>query len=240
MRSGKPRLAIIEDCADLREECIFFLKGKGYRVWGAASAEKFWKELHVRPADIVLVDISLPGEDGFSVIEQMQEMGRYGTIVISARGERESHQRGLDLGADVYLVKPISFSHLVSSIDSLWHRMEGQRAADPAPAREARISGGGWVLVALESTLAAPSGNRIKLSRQEYELMSLLGKAPQEVVSKEALHYQMFHHEDESNGHRISVILSRLRKKAQNQNIKLPIRAVFGKGLAFVENIEEL
>ena len=66
---SKPNIAIVEDCADLREELSFFLTQKGYNLWSVGSAEAFWKQLHLSPADIVLIDIGLPGENGFNVVE---------------------------------------------------------------------------------------------------------------------------------------------------------------------------
>src|SRR5690606_23653772 len=97
MTESKPRLAIIEDNQDLREELVFYLEAKGYAVWGVSSAEAFWRELHGRPADIVLIDLGLPGEDGFSVIDYLRQLSNFGLIVISARGSSQEKLRGLDL-----------------------------------------------------------------------------------------------------------------------------------------------
>ena len=84
MNVSKPNIAVIEDSSDLREELSFYLTQKGYKVWSVGSAEAFWKELHLSPADIVLVDIGLPGENGFNVVEQLGKMQNFGLIIISA------------------------------------------------------------------------------------------------------------------------------------------------------------
>lgn len=232
----KPRIAIIEDNADLREELTFFLQHKGYNVWSAGSAESFWKKLHRSPGDIVLVDLGLPGEDGFSVVDYLSEMEGFGLIIITARGDQQDNIRGMNLGADLYLVKPVNFSKLASSIDTLWQRMQKENSA-PQAVRQKDVTGS-WQLVSPDHRLIAPNGDSLKLSQQEYNLLNILMLSPNEVFSKEALRKLMFRHEDQPDTHRVDVILSRLRKKARSQNIDLPIRSIFGKGLVFVGAIK--
>jgi len=229
MNVSKPNIAVIEDNADLREELSFFLTQKGFDVWSAGSAEAFWKQLHLSPADIVLVDIGLPGENGFNVVEQLGEMQKFGLIIISAHGSQEDNSRGLNSGADLYLVKPISFSHLLSSIDALWHRMQNNKVHSVGRQSDA----GCWVLNTQARTLVSPTNDELKLSQQECNLVAALGVSPQEVFSKETLHELLFQYEEDLDEHRIDVILNRLRKKAREQNFKLPIHSIFAKGVVF-------
>ena len=237
MSDPKPRVAVVEDNHDLREELMFFLKQQGFQAWGADSAEQFWKWLHINGTDIVLVDIGLPGEDGFTVVKHLKQFGQYGLIIVSARGEASASAHGLDLGADLYLVKPLSFPHLLSSIESLWHRMSQGRTPLAAPA-VAQEPEGGWALDATSNSLLSPAGAGIRLSQQEYTLLSILMAAPEVVMAKESLAARMFPFENQASGHRIDVIMSRLRKKAREEQLKLPIRAIFGRGLVFVGKAE--
>ncbi len=233
MNVSKPNIAVIEDSSDLREELSFYLTQKGYKVWSVGSAEAFWKELHLSPADIVLVDIGLPGENGFNVVEQLGKMQNFGLIIISARGSQEDNRLGLQSGADLYLVKPISFSHLVSSIDALWHRMQNSQMHTVSRPNTAER----WVLNSQTRVLVSPSNGELKLSQQEHNLVAALSDAPQEVFSKETLHNLLFPYEEDSDEHRIDVILNRLRKKAREQHFKLPIHSIFGKGVVFTGQI---
>lgn len=258
MTEPKPRLAIIEDNQDLLEELIFFLEAKGHDVWGVNSAESFWRELHGRPADIVLVDLGLPGENGFSVIEYLRRFSAFGLIVITARGSAEDKLKGLELGADLYLVKPVNFAQLVRDIEALWGRMQGAMAVPsstntsatpapagtsaatssvtPAPAAETPVSRAqGWTLDAASHSLADPDGKTLKLTPQEYALLKILQGHPGEVHAKQALHDMLFGDSGEGDTHRIDVILSRLRQKATQAKIRLPIRTLFGRGLVFVD-----
>lgn len=223
------RIAILEDNLDLQEELIFFLEAKGYRVWGERSAEAFWKQLLAKPVDIVLLDIGLPGEDGISVLEYLRRLGPYGLIVMSARGSQQDRLRGMESGADAYLVKPVNFADLVIMIDQLWHRLSLQvSATEPLVA----AAPAGWVLS--DKCLSGPDGQQLLLTSQEARLISILMRYPSEVCSKELLHEHLFGLHDERDTHRVDVVLSRLRNKAQKQHISLPIRVVFGKGIVFL------
>ncbi|MBR9827766.1 MAG: response regulator transcription factor [Oceanospirillales bacterium] len=224
------RIAIIEDNPDLREELLFFLQTQGFSAWGASSAEAFWKQLHRTPADIVLIDISLPGEDGFSVLEYLSHLGNYGLIAITAHDSEQFKQRGLGLGADLYMLKPVNFSSLCNAIRSLWHRMREQASVPDTPVSATRDSST-WALN--HDSLTTPSGIALALTPQEYSLIDVLLRHRNEVCSKELLHDLLFGYENDPNTHRISVILSRLRTKARKQAVTLPIRAIFGKGLVF-------
>lgn len=243
MTEPKPRLAIIEDNQDLLEELIFFLEAKGHDVWGVNSAEAFWRELHGRPADIVLVDLGLPGENGFSVIEYLRRFSAFGLIVITARGSAEDKLKGLELGADLYLVKPVNFARLVLDIEGLWERMREKApvapAAEPAvavstaaaPADSTQV----WELDAARHILVAPDGRNLKLTPQEYALLEILQAHPGEVHTKRVLHDLLFGMSPEVDTHRIDVILSRLRQKALQENVRIPVRTLFGRGLVFVD-----
>ena len=231
------RLAIIEDNPDLLDELLAWLGYRGFEVWGTRSAEAFWRQLHSHPVDIVLIDIGLPGEDGFSVLSYLHELGHYGLVVVSARGQQQDKLQALSLGADAYLIKPVNFAHLAETLTALGARLQQDRpapqqpemaSAAPAPAPAT----GMWRLH--EDKLISPDARTLELTQQEYRLVELLMRNRNEVCSKLDLHACLFAHESEPDLHRIDVVVSRLRHKARQQGIHLPVRAIFGKGLAFI------
>jgi len=227
MNDVSPAVAVVEDNHDLCEELVFFLQQKGYPAWGAASAESFWKQLHQQPAKIVLLDLGLPGEDGLSVLKYLSSLSGFAVIVITARGENEVQREALQYGADLYLVKPVSFSHLASSIEALRFKMQNSVAQKLAVQKSGR-----WQVNSLEQQLVSPEGQPLKLSQHELTLISILSSKPNEILTRETLVELMFPHQ-EAEVHRLDVILSRLRKKARDQGYKLPIRSIFGQGLVF-------
>lgn len=231
------RLAIIEDNPDLLDELLAWLGYRGFEVWGTRSAEAFWRQLHSHPVDIVLIDIGLPGEDGFSVLSYLHELGHYGLVVVSARGQQQDKLQALSLGADAYLIKPVNFAHLAETLTALGARLQQDRSAPqqpemasaaPAPAPATGL----WRLH--EDKLISPDARTLELTQQEYRLVELLMRNRNEVCSKLDLHACLFAHESEPDLHRIDVVVSRLRHKARQQGIHLPVRAIFGKGLAFI------
>lgn len=231
------RLAIIEDNPDLLDELLAWLGYRGFEVWGTRSAEAFWRQLHSHPVDIVLIDIGLPGEDGFSVLSYLHELGHYGLVVVSARGQQQDKLQALSLGADAYLIKPVNFAHLAETLTALGARLQQDRpapqqpemaSAAPAPAPATGL----WRLH--EDKLISPDARTLELTQQEYRLVELLMRNRNEVCSKLDLHACLFSHESEPDLHRIDVVVSRLRHKARQQGIHLPVRAIFGKGLAFI------
>jgi len=234
MAKTQIHIAIIEDNQDLREELIFFLQAQGHAVWGTDSAEHFWKQLHRAPADIVLVDIGLPGEDGFGVISFLHNLKRHGVIVITARGAQQDRLRGLNLGADFYLVKPVNFSELNQSVIQLWNRIQAESADSSLPSS---TTSGSWALH--DRILRSPEGQELILSPKEVLLIEVLLRNRNSICSKELLHDCLFGHSAEPDTHRIDVVISRLRRKARQNHFHLPIRALFGKGLTFVDQLDQ-
>ncbi|MEH4863355.1 response regulator transcription factor [Klebsiella quasipneumoniae] len=233
------RLAIIEDNPDLLDELLAWLGYRGFEVWGTRSAEAFWRQLHSHPVDIVLIDIGLPGEDGFSVLSYLHELGHYGLVVVSARGQQQDKLQALSLGADAYLIKPVNFAHLAETLTALGARLQQDRPApqqpemaSAAPAPAPAPATGLWRLH--EDKLISPDARTLELTQQEYRLVELLMRNRNEVCSKLDLHACLFAHESEPDLHRIDVVVSRLRHKARQQGIHLLVRAIFGKGLAFI------
>lgn len=237
MNTQKPSISIIEDNEDLLDEMVFFLQQHEFKVWGTTSAEQFWKKLHLSPVDIVIVDIGLPGEDGFTVVEHLKRIGQVGIIIATALGQEQNKLRGLNIGADLYLVKPVNFSELVSSIDGLWLRM--QQECTPEPSYRTGENSGKWALISVGRSLLTPTGEVLKLSVQEYQFISTLVRSPYEIFTKTALLSLIFCYDDEPDPHRIDVILNRLRKKSNAAKFNLPVRSIFGKGLVFFGAVEE-
>jgi len=222
-----PQLAVIDDDDILRGALVYYLEDCGYPVWWAESAEAFYKALHQREADIVLVDLTLPGEDGLSVINHLRKTSDRGLIAVTGRGERDDRVIGLQQGADHYLVKPVDFGELEAAISALWRRMCMDRPRQ-SPAEP-------WRIDSAQRRLYGPRGRYLPLSDQEYKLLCLLLEQADQVISKDRLHQVVFPKGIPLEPHRIEVILSRIRAKARQAGMELPLRAVFGKGLVFIQ-----
>lgn len=225
MISMLPRVAIVEDDPDLLDSILEFLRAQAYPAWGAGSAEAFYKRLAVESADVVVLDIGLPGEDGLSICQYLRTHDqRIGIIFVTARGLRDDRLTGLEAGADAYLVKPVDMDELV-----LLLKRFGQRGAlaDAAPSAAWRLARHEWQLV-------APDGRVLKLTAREHQLLALLVGAAGAIVSKRELSEALFGARVRLGEDRLEVMLSRLRKKGSAAcGQPLPIRTAHAEGYAF-------
>lgn len=231
-------IAIIEDDEDLRLNIELFLRGSGYQVWGVPSAELFYKQLVVEPAELVLVDIHLPGEDGYSVISHLAAAGRYGIIAMTCNGGSADRIRGLSCGADMFFMKPLDLTELEAGIRAVIRRSicHGSTAQRSLVAIREEDKGQVWQLALQTSQLLAPDGKQTELTSREVVLLQLLMRAPGQTLDKNAIHAALGNHA-EDDFHRVESLLYRLRKKVESVSAqKLPIRAVFGRGLVFAGN----
>jgi DNA-binding response OmpR family regulator len=152
---------------------------------------------------------------------------------MTARGHEQDKLQAFNLGADFYLIKPVNFSVLAETIHALGARLMQQNPRSPAaPPVAEKLASSSWILQ--PESLVAPSGTALPLTQQEHRLMARLMRNPSEVCRKVDLHAHLFPDEVEAELHRIDVVISRLRNKARLHGMTLPIRAIFGKGLAFI------
>lgn len=228
-----PVLAVVEDTPALRENLILSLRTLGFEVWGCDSAEAFYREAATRSVNIVLIDLGLPGEDGIEAISHLRKNKSFGIIVITADGSVEKRFTGMAAGADHYFVKPVKLPELFSAIDALWRRMGSQQ-----PEQTATAFAPLWLLHGLNCTLTPPEGEPVHLSPGEIALLTEFSRHQGQILSRSALSVAVFSEEGDSDFHRLEVLISRLRKKFKDRQISLPLRSVFGKGLAFAAPIK--
>jgi len=221
-------VAVVEDDEDIRSNVCRFLEESGMQAWGAESAEDFYVSLLRQRADLVVVDLGLPGESGLSLVRRLAQQG-VPAVVLTARGDLESRIAGLDAGALQYFVKPTDLHELVAGIRSQLRRGEATQA--PAPAGHVVP----WRLDAMAAQLVAPNLRTVALTTREMELVGHLIAAKGSLVTKQGLVDAMGAGDVEDGFHRIESQLTRLRRKTlEATGMALPVRAVFGKGLVFV------
>lgn len=128
MEKNKPRVAVVEDEDDLRDNMLYFLKAYGYPVWGVESGEALFQRLLADEADVLVLDIGLPGEDGFAVARRAAQLRSMAVIILSGRDAETDRLTGLDCGAGLYLIKPVDLRKLMASIDEVWQKLAQQAA----------------------------------------------------------------------------------------------------------------
>lgn len=230
------RIALVEDDADLLNSTLEYLSLAGFSVWGAVSAEVFFRRFVADPVDVVVLDIGLPGEDGLSVTKLLKKNPQVAVIILSARDGLDDRLAGMRAGADRYLVKPVNLSELVANIDAVTKRMHLPlaRASLELPRQ---VSGGGgqqWRLDIQAWVLTSPAGQQLKLTAREFALLHRLIKLQGQAVSKKDLTDEIFGHRISNASDRLNVLITRLRKKAADQFAQpLPVKTAHQVGYAF-------
>ena len=219
-------IAVVEDDEDIRGNVCRYLECSGFKAWGAESAEDFYVRLLRDRADLVVVDIGLPGEDGLSLVARLAAQG-VPTVLMTASADLDSRIAGLDAGALQYFVKPVDMQELAAGVRSQLRHLAPRagRADALAP----------WRLDQAASRLVAPNQRFVELTSRELELLGCLMVTQGALVTKLTLTQAMGAEEAEDGFHRIESQLTRLRRKTlETTGTALPVRAVFGKGLVFV------
>lgn len=217
-----PVVAVVEDFAPLRENILLSLTASDVQAWGAESAEALYRELTVRPTDIVIMDLGLPGENGLDAMRHLARRPGLGIIVASARGGEDDIQAALAAGAHRYFVKPVPLTALLAAIESLWrHLSRPAAAAQPVP----------WRLRRSVPSLVTAEDREIPLTGGEYALLACLATQPGRVVPKHELLAAVLPGAQPEHYARIEVLTSRLRGKLKRHGYILPVRTQFAQGL---------
>jgi two-component system, OmpR family, response regulator PhoP len=231
MPSPSPRTAlrihVVEDDEDIRAETVFALGELGFDAEGFGDASSFYKAFAVQPCDIAVVDIGLPGESGLAIVSHLRAVQRrLGLVLVTARGELEDRLLGLREGADAYLVKPVNMMELAETLNAVGRRLMTAPPANAAPAPEPadwRLLEGDWIL-------GDPEGRRMALTTSERAFLGCLFRQRGTAVSRDDLIRALGGDVFDFNEHRIDAIASRLRRKAANVGMRLPLHSVRGTG----------
>jgi DNA-binding response OmpR family regulator len=236
MTSGlfdKLRVYLIEDTTDLRDEMVFGLSALGLDVTGFSEAAGLYRALAASPCDIVLIDIGLPGENGFSIGRHLRANRALGLVYLSARASLEDRLQGLELGADAYLVKPVDVRELAATLHAVHRRMQANPAL-LAQATQAVQAPARWRLGPDDWTLRNPLGQELNVSDSERRFLKIMLPAAGQVVARETLINAFAQDVDDYDPHRLDAVISRLRKRAEQAGLgSLPLLSVRGTGYVF-------
>ena len=226
---GGLRIAVVEDDRALRTLLVTLLAARGAETIAMGSAEALYRHLLAHPCDIVLLDVGLPGEDGYSAVGHLRRYSAVGIVMLTGRGAPAEMARGLSMGADLYLVKPLDPEVLVAGLASLRRRL----AANTSPERDPLpVSPGiAWQLQADGWRLCAPDGTGLDLGRAERAFLQPLFASPGQPVGREALIANLTDSPWDFDPHRLEVLAHRLRNRVRAATgFALPLRAPRGLG----------
>jgi two-component system phosphate regulon response regulator PhoB len=222
-----PRILLVEDEANLRASLTFIFQREGFEVVAAATGEEALSKARVAPADVVVLDINLPGIDGYETCERLRREpnGRGARVImVTARAEVDDVVRGFDARADDYVTKPFHPKILLARIQALLRR------TDPQPVAGARIELAGLSLDPARRELRL-DGTRIELTRTEFDLLHLLVAHPDRVFTRDNILDHVRGGESEATDRAVDFQVASLRKKLGDAGAR--IETVRGVGYKF-------
>jgi DNA-binding response OmpR family regulator len=228
----RPHIIVVEDETTQRRMLVDYLTRQHFRVSGAEGGTALRKAIERELPAIVLIDVGLPGEDGFALTRWLREKSaRVGIIMVTAAGDVVDRVVGLETGADDYIAKPYEPRELLARVKSLLRRTTG--SIKPAPSR-VRI--GRRILDIERRVLVDPSdGTEETLTASEFDLLKIFAENPNRPLQREWLLEVTAHREAEAFDRAIDLRITRLRRKIEpDPTHPDAIRTVRGVGYMYV------
>ena len=184
--SDRPaRILVVDDDASTRTLLRRLLTMEGYLIEEAPSGPAAMEQLSHTPADLLLVDVMMPGQDGLDLLAQIRQTSDVPVILLTAKADEGDRVIGLRSGADDYVVKPFSTAELAARIEAVLRRAEHRR-----PTANLQFDG---LSIDLASRRVVALGSPVELPAREFDLLVCLASSPGQVLSRERLLADVWH-----------------------------------------------
>lgn len=207
-------ICVVEDDKDIREMEAYALKSAGFEVLSAASADDFFRELGNRVPSLVILDVMLPGRDGFSILGDLRRHASTSTVpvmMVTAKTTELDKIRGLDSGADDYLTKPFGIMEFLARVRALLRRAEMRGVAgEPETPGRLRL---GPIEIDDERHTVKVGENPVELTFKEYEVLKLLCSKPGIVFGRDQLMERVWGIDAAIESRTVDMHVKTLRKK---------------------------
>jgi two-component system, OmpR family, KDP operon response regulator KdpE len=201
------RVLVVDDEPQIRRALRTALTGHGYEVELAEEGEAALTSLAARLPDLVVLDLVMPGVDGFEVLRQLRGWSKVPVVVLSARGQERDKVEALDLGADDYLTKPFGMEELLARVRAVLRR--AGRPEEPTLAV-------GDVVVDLARHVVTKGGAEVHLTKTEYELLRVLATNLDKVLTHRQLLERVWGGYAAENAQQLRVYVNYLRRKLED------------------------
>lgn len=213
MENSDIHIVVVEDEPVTRAKLVGYFEREGYTVSEAADGDEMHEALSGREADLVLLDINLPGEDGLFLTRWLRgQDADVGIILVTGRTDEVDRIVGLEMGADDYVTKPFNYRELLARAKNLLRRATSARRSRPTGG-DIRFSG--WHFDLRTRRLTSPAGGKVELTRAEFELLAAFVKNPGVVMNRDRLLDNVSHRKWDPNDRTIDVLVRRLRQKIE-------------------------
>ena len=180
-------ILVVDDKPELQQAVQEYLCLRGFRVSVAANGVEMRATLATNPANLVLLDLSMPGENGIELTRQLKSLHNIGVIIVTAHGESEDRVLGLESGADDYIVKPFNFRELLARVNSVLRRIDSVEVQATSNLKTNCVGVGDWIFEYSTGTLSKADGVTADLSAGELDLLITLIENANSPVSRDEL-----------------------------------------------------
>lgn len=222
-------LLLVEDDDRLSQLISNFLQQQHIQVTRLSDGSGLLQQVQQQTPDIIILDVMLPGEDGFSLCRKLRNIYQGPLLFLTAKEDNFDQVLGLELGADDYIIKPVEPRVLLARVNALLRRSQAttSEASDELCFGQLHINS-----ASRQVTLA---GEDISLTSHEFDMLLLLAQNPSKIVDRNTLYQQVIGREYDGLDRSADVRISRLRKKLKdNQQQPYRIKTIWGKGFFFV------
>ena len=227
----RQKILIIDDDSNIADLISLYLKKEMFDTAVAPDGESAIQMYRTFLPDLVLLDLMLPGKDGYQVCRELRQLGRTPIIIVSAKGETFDKVLGLELGADDYIGKPFDSKELVARVKAVLRRFHREEAA-PAPTAPLQVVRYPGLTVNLTNYSVTYDGKELDMPPKELELLYFLASQPNQVFTREQLLDHIWGYEYVGDTRTVDVHIKRLREKIKGQE-NWKIGTVWGIGYRF-------
>jgi DNA-binding response OmpR family regulator len=210
--SAAPSILIVDDDPRLCRALARYFEREGYSVRTATSGEEMRQKLALERPDLVLLDLMLPDEDGFSLARELRANSDIAVVILTGKADTVDKVVGLELGADDYVTKPFDERELLARVRSVLRRASAGRAgttdADGTVVRFA-----GWTLDLGSYELTSPAGEPVSLTQHEFQLLAAFARHPNRVLTRDAIMDLLAGRNWSPEDRSVDVLVGKLRKK---------------------------
>ena len=222
------KILLAEDEVDLNNVVTRYLKKNGYSVDSVLDGEEALDYLEYSEYDLVILDIMMPKVDGFEVIKKLRDKGNHTSVLmLTARDSADDKVKGLDLGADDYIVKPFDFNELMARIRAVVRRKYGNSSN--------KLVIGDLILDTSEKSVTR-AGKQIELTAKEYEVLEYLMQSKNRILSRDQIKEHVWDFDYEGDSNIIDVLIKNIRKKIDIEDGKQIIYTKRGLGYVIKED----
>ena len=222
------RILVIDDDADIRGLVAALLERAGLSVEQAEDGRSGLRALHRTPPDLVVLDVSMPDLDGWQTLERIRDLSEVPVLMLTARGEELERVRGLQAGADDYVVKPFGRQELVARVQALLRRAGREAAQQQEHYVDDRLT------IDFAQRTVTFDGGAVSLTPLEFRLLAAFVRHPRQVLSRDQLLELVWGDAYGVSGDQVKLYVGYLRRKlAPEDPAAAPIETVRGFGYRY-------